>query len=119
MTAETAKTFAEMLALLGAAGFFVYKIFASYFYVGLALSVASERRRLDGETDTIVVTITLKKSGTGMIRLHDAQEQFIPVGAPRTAVSLIGLHRKGQSRDKIGAKRYRRQIVDWDKSGRL
>lgn len=68
-----------MLALIGAAGFFLYKIFAGYFYVGLALSVASERKRFDEEQDAIVVTITLKKSGSGMIRLHDGQVQFSPV----------------------------------------
>jgi hypothetical protein len=115
MTPETIKNVAETAALLTAAVFFLYKVHAGYFYVGLAIFVESERRHLDDEKDRIVVTIRLKKSGTGTIQLHDAQVQFFPVDGPREAreaIALIGLQRKGQKDETIGSRR--RKIVDWD-----
>jgi hypothetical protein len=52
--------------------------------------VRSERRHLDDERDAIGVTIELKKSGAGAVRLHDAQLQFLPVGGFSTTIPLIG-----------------------------
>src|ERR1700730_6588407 len=122
MTVETAKAFAETIALIGAAGFFIYKIFAGYLYVSLAIFVESERRHLDEERDAIVVIVKLKKTGTGAIRLHDAQAQFIPVGDSSVALALIGLQRRGQKVETIGSRLsdwhgnipIQRKIVDWD-----
>jgi hypothetical protein len=124
MTIETAKALAETIALIGAAGFFAYKIFAGYLYVSLAVFVRSERRHLDEERDAIVVIIRLKKTGTGMIRLHDAQVLFLPVGGSSTALPLIGLQRRGQKAETIGSRLsdwqgtvpIQRKIVDWDSS---
>src|SRR6516164_8415648 len=122
MTIETAKALAETAALIGAAVFFGYKILAGYLFVNLAVFVRSDRRQLDAERDAIVVIVRLKKSGTGVIRLHDAQVPFHPDGGSSKALPLIGLQRTGQKDEQIGSRLddwlgtvpIRRKIVDWD-----
>jgi len=57
-------------ALLGAAGFFLFKAIQGYLILNLSLQLESRRVR-HGLSDLIAITLTLSKGDRGTVRLHD------------------------------------------------
>src|ERR1700730_17948874 len=61
MTAEEAKDIAETIALVSAAGFFIYKAVSGYLYIDMSLTISSERSHASDHEDLLAVTARLKK----------------------------------------------------------
>jgi hypothetical protein len=110
--AEDAKAIAETIALISAAGFFVYKIIEGYFYVDLSLSVSSTRSHSTDGADLLVITAKLKKGSRGSIRLHDMQAR-LTYGEQVQCRTFVGFHRQSYTTAPVGCTD--RKVVNWDK----
>jgi hypothetical protein len=68
------KDLSQIVALLGAGGFFTYKTLTGYLLVNLTLAVSCTRQRTaDGSKDYLVVTVHMKKGPNGSVALHDVR----------------------------------------------
>lgn len=105
-TLQIVKTIAEILALLGAATFFVYKVRAGYHIVNVAISVATDRRTLDSAYDHLGVAVTLRKGAHGSLKLHDARVRITWRGG-EAELPLIGIERLSFTKDTDDARRCR------------
>ena len=74
MNVENIKDIAQIVALLGAGIFFIYKMITGYLRVNLSLAIECQRQKsVVGGADDLVVSLKLQKGPTGSVTLHDAQ----------------------------------------------
>ena len=109
---EDWKHLAEIVALLAAAAFFVYKLLAGYLFPNLSLELSSCREPI-GITgkDALVVTVTLSKGDRGSIRLHDGLVTIKHESPPHMVNErLLGFHRLTSIPTSLGIIQ-RREIV--------
>jgi hypothetical protein len=112
MKPEDVKAIAETIALISAAGFFIYKIYDGYFFVDLSLSISSKRSHSTDEADLLVITVKLKKGSRGSIRLHDVQAK-LSYDEQVQSRAFVGFHRQSYKTDPVG--HTDRKTVNWDK----
>lgn len=90
---------AQVAALGTAAVFFLGKALAGFFVVDMSLEPAADRSRA-GNDDVVAVRVTLKKGGTGSIRLHDAAARATFSDGDPVTKRLIGASRLKVERKK-------------------
>jgi hypothetical protein len=70
---EDMKTFVEIVAIVGAGLYFLYRAATGFFLINLSLRVECTRLPQDDSTDYLVCRIHLKKGERGTLQIHDAQ----------------------------------------------
>lgn len=86
----TVLQWAQLVALLAAAGFFFAKAAAGYFLVNMSIDASATRQRL-GAQDAIAMTVRLAKGGNGGLRIHDTLVTVSwPGGQTTTALHGVG-----------------------------
>lgn len=102
---------AQIVALGGAAVFFVAKVVAGFFVVDMSLEPSAERTRV-GDTDVVALSVVLRKGGTGSILLDDTAVRASFGGTPKTPKPLLGVRRLALNRD------HHNMSAPWSDGGR-
>jgi hypothetical protein len=82
----TVLEWAQLVALVAAAGFFFAKAAAGYFLVNMAIDASATRQSLNDTQDAIAVTIRLTKGGNGSLRIHDT---LVTVSWPSGEIATV------------------------------
>jgi len=101
----TVLEWAQLVALVAAAGFFFAKAAAGYFLVNMSIDATATRQSLSDGHDAIAMTVRLTKGGNGGLRIHDTLVTVSwPDGEITTAlngVSRLELERRKGARFDI------------------
>ncbi len=103
---DTIKTVSEILAFLGAAGFFVYKLIAGYLMVNAGISAKIERSTATETDDYLTVSAMVKKGSQGSLNVHDVKALFSWNGGSKE-VEFVGFNRLSYKTEKGETKRKR------------
>ena len=95
----TVLQWAQLVALVAAAGFFFAKAAAGYFLVNMSIDASATRQRLSDGQDAIAVTVRLAKGGNGGLRIHDT---LVTVSWPSGEITTV---LKGVSRPELQRKK--------------
>ena len=88
----TVLEWAQLVALVAAAGFFFAKAAAGSFLVNMSVDASVTRQRLPDEQDAIAIAVHLTKGGNGSLRVHDTLVTVYWPGA-ETTTTLAGVSR--------------------------
>ena len=67
----TVLQWAQLVALVAAAGFFFAKAAAGYFLVNMSIDASATRQSLSNGQDAIGIAVRLTKGGNGGLRIHE------------------------------------------------
>lgn len=84
-----ALNWAQFVALLAAAAYFLIKIAQGWFVVNLTLSGALDRRARGDQLDDLAVAVTLTKGSTGSLRVRNTAVRVVWEGG-QTETRLVG-----------------------------
>jgi len=87
------RNIAELLALLSAAGFFIWRLWRGFFDVNAAISVHVDRTHATEDDDYLAISATLRKCGSGSLAIHDARVQLRCGETPPQEHELHGYER--------------------------
>jgi hypothetical protein len=107
----TVLQWAQLVALVAAAGFFLAKAAAGYFLVNMSVDASATRQSLTDERDAIAMTVHLTKGGNGGLRIHDTLATVSWVGG-EIATALSGVSRLELQRVKGGGFQIRKPPRD-------
>ena len=68
-----AESILKSLAIIGATGFFLYKLKTGWLIVNMGVSIRTKRRRIDKERDHMALIVALDKGSTDSVYLRDIQ----------------------------------------------
>lgn len=111
LTIANLKDFAEFVALLAAAGYFVYRWTVGYFIQNLSLRLECLRQpTVENGYDYVRVTVFLSKGERGSLDIHDAQAKAAWVGG-ELVESLVGIDRLSFKTELLNGKE--RKVIDF------
>ncbi len=109
---EWVKDLFQVVALMAAAGFFLYKVIAGHLFPNLEVSLDCSRQpNSHSGKDFLKITVTLTKGEYGTLRIHDVQARITSENSAARFVSFIGVDRRSFLCERFNGQE--RKIIDW------